>query len=122
VSQQDELYPDAPCGFSPTKGDPNYWLDTVRDMWTELGVDTDESDLLRIVNYVDAKRLITCQGVDELRILKLDRLLRLCYRELHKHAIDYTCQMASFDLLLEEVADEINGLSELRTGHQGDNS
>lgn len=51
-----------PEGFSDEKGTPNYWMDAVRDCWSECDVDTDEVDLRYILNWFDAKRKQLCQN------------------------------------------------------------
>lgn len=45
-----------PEGFSKVKGEPNYWLDAVRDFWDECDMDTDEMELVWIVNWFDERR------------------------------------------------------------------
>ena len=38
------------------KGDPDYWLDAVRDFWAETGFDTDSWELRVIVAWFDKRR------------------------------------------------------------------
>lgn len=53
-------------GFSNTKGDPNYWLDTVRDFWAETELDTDEIELCIIVKWFDERRKVSTSVCDHL--------------------------------------------------------
>ncbi len=47
---------ECPNGFSDTKGNSNYWLDAVRDMWAETQLTIDEMDARIVFNYLDKKR------------------------------------------------------------------
>ena len=45
-----------PVGLSDKKGDPNYFLDLVRDFWAETELDTDTEEIRWILNYFDERR------------------------------------------------------------------
>ena len=53
---QHDVTHECPQGFSQEKGQSMYWLDAVRDFWSNTGLDTDEMDLRLIVNYFDKIR------------------------------------------------------------------
>jgi hypothetical protein len=43
-------------GFSRKKGEPDYWLDAVRDFWTDSELDMDMTVLACIVKWFDERR------------------------------------------------------------------
>ncbi len=45
-----------PEGFSEEKGDHNYFLDAIRDFWTECDMDTDTEEIRWIINWFDDRR------------------------------------------------------------------
>lgn len=44
---------DVPYGFTEVKGKPNYFLDAIREFWSETGYSTDELDIYAILNWFD---------------------------------------------------------------------
>lgn len=45
-----------PSGFSDQKEDPNYFLDAIREMWSDLEIDTDTEEVRWILNWFDERR------------------------------------------------------------------
>ena len=45
-----------PKGFTHTKGDRNYFLDSVKDLWAETGISTDSMEMLLTIHWYDIWR------------------------------------------------------------------
>jgi len=97
-----------PNGFSDEKGAPNYWLDAVRDFWTDTDMDTDTEEVRWIVNWFNARR------ADANLLAAAPRLLEVC-----KSLLGVFENLADADDLTEDDNDTWDELLEVIAQAEG---